>query len=368
MGKRRKVFSGLRAPQLGRQHDKFRLRLRRIYLVPLLDQFCKVALHKVAIRIKSMHLCVLFTPTLPQPRFKCRPFLLAAFCRFDVSPQRWDVDIGRGDLSDSGDVGRGIACNGGCDARHGKVDVDGGWWDALHKDGAERVKVLPIACWWHAGVSDGEIDQPQVVHLLGQCAKAEKQAGGTGQQQVFEVLDACFLGKFGRDRSGLARNKRAFGEDEKQQFFRRVCRSCGGRLGGRRFVVLRCNLAKLFSKLRLVTRPIASQENESVELHTPSDKGNPLEALFQDDQDAVCQISVVGKTPKIQPIGIHLMVRHPNGSTWQVNRHNPAGLLVAMYKWLWIQVSAFAIADRNDQLRRSEELRDEQQRSTEGQL
>ncbi len=40
------------------------------------------------------------------------------------------------------------------------------WGDALHKDRSERVEVLSVPCPRYTWVADGEVDEPQIVHLL----------------------------------------------------------------------------------------------------------------------------------------------------------------------------------------------------------
>ncbi|GAC94255.1 hypothetical protein PHSY_001826 [Pseudozyma hubeiensis SY62] len=358
----------LQAPQLCRQHHKPTTPscFVRIYTFTLLHQLRKLATHEIAIGVEAMHLVILASPPLPQPILERRSLFFAAFRWFDVLSQWWCVDLCTRDVCDGIGVARSIACNGRSDACHGEVDVDRRWRYALHEDAPQRVEILTVSRRRNARIPNGEVDQPQIIHLLGQRSQTEEQSRRSRQQAILQILDPHLLCEFCRNRSRLIRHQCAFGKDEEEKFL-------GGSVGRRRLggsfdVVLGRDFLQLFCQLSLIAGPITSQKDEPVELHTPPNEGDPLERFLEDDQNAIPQIRIVRQTPQIQPIRIHLVVRHPNRPTRHIHPHNPPALLVPPNERLRIEISTFTISDGDDELGRSEELRDDEQDACEGEL
>lgn len=61
-------------------------------------------------------------------------------------------------------------------------------------------------------------------------------------------------------------------------------------------------------KAGFVLLPLAREEDESVELHSETEDGEPLEGFFEDDVDVTVHARGVGNPPEVEPVRVELRI------------------------------------------------------------
>lgn len=82
----------------------------------------------------------------------------------------------------------------------------------------------------------------------------------------------------------------------------------------------------------LVLGPLASHENEAVELHSGTDNRHPFEALLEDDVDVAMhgRRVRVGDPPEVKPVSVDLVVGQKNDSIREIDTKRAISFLMQL--------------------------------------
>ena len=151
---------------------------------------------------------------------------------------------------------------------------------------------------------------------------------------MFHAGDSLLLSKFLAAALRVGGQVCSFGEYQKPH--RIKCRSPGVRA-----FVLSLELLQAMLEPWLVRLPLASHEDEAVELHTLAKDWNILERFLENNKNAAVHHVGVRKPPQIDPVRIDLVIRDQDKAFWELCLQSP------IFRQLNLAPHALVTADSN---------------------